>query len=362
MATKKPEKKTIAVPAKKAGKSAAIEQALADAEKSAKTARKKLAKPDAAIPASKKPTVKAKGKAKPKAKPKAKAVTGKPATKQPAKGGQSVVPDIKDPTQELADKLGLTSKQKRFADEWLIDFNGTQAAIRAKYSAKTANEQAAQLLAKLSIKKYIDARKAELSEKLGLTQELVRKQWLGILTTDANDLVEFRRTCCRYCYGKDNLYQRTAREMDRDQERHKKEVEKAQVKAALKGGDIVVEPFDEQGGTGYIGIKDPNPACPECWGEGVGDVFFKDTRKLSPEAKELYAGAEIGKDGIKIKTNSKDHAREMVAKHLTMFEEKVEVTHKVASIAELDRVYEEQMAEMEQRRSEIIARKKATSG
>ena len=44
----------------------------------------------------------------------------------------------------------LTEKQKRFVEEYLIDLNATQAAIRAGYSPKTANEQGTQNLAKLS--------------------------------------------------------------------------------------------------------------------------------------------------------------------------------------------------------------------
>jgi phage terminase small subunit len=45
----------------------------------------------------------------------------------------------------------LTTKQHAFVDEYLVDLNGTQAAIRAGYSPKTANEQAARLLAKVSV-------------------------------------------------------------------------------------------------------------------------------------------------------------------------------------------------------------------
>lgn len=60
----------------------------------------------------------------------------------------------------------LTERQKRFCDEYLIDLNATQAAIRAGYSKKTANEIAAQNLAKLNIQSYIkkrmDAKEAEL--------------------------------------------------------------------------------------------------------------------------------------------------------------------------------------------------------
>lgn len=50
----------------------------------------------------------------------------------------------------------MTNKQKRFADEYLIDCNATQAAIRAGYSAKTARQIGQENLSKPDIKKYID--------------------------------------------------------------------------------------------------------------------------------------------------------------------------------------------------------------
>jgi phage terminase small subunit len=49
----------------------------------------------------------------------------------------------------------LNNKQRAFVTEYVKDWNGTQAAIRAGYSKRTANEQAAQLLAKLSIQEEI---------------------------------------------------------------------------------------------------------------------------------------------------------------------------------------------------------------
>lgn len=51
--------------------------------------------------------------------------------------------------------MTLMPKQQQFCLEYLKDFNGTQAAIRAGYSKKTANEQAARLLANVSIQNYI---------------------------------------------------------------------------------------------------------------------------------------------------------------------------------------------------------------
>lgn len=59
----------------------------------------------------------------------------------------------------------MTDKQKRFCDEYLIDCNATQAAIRAGYSPKTANEQGNRLLANVSVKAYIDERLEQLHTK-----------------------------------------------------------------------------------------------------------------------------------------------------------------------------------------------------
>lgn len=57
--------------------------------------------------------------------------------------------------------MTLSPKRQAFVIEYLKDFNGTQAAIRAGYSPRTANEQAAQLLAILSIQEEIRRHIAE---------------------------------------------------------------------------------------------------------------------------------------------------------------------------------------------------------
>ena len=68
--------------------------------------------------------------------------------------------------------MGKLSIQKElFCNEYIIDFNGTQAAIRAKYSAKTANEQAARLLASVSIREKISEL---INEKLGTEKDTLR--------------------------------------------------------------------------------------------------------------------------------------------------------------------------------------------
>ena len=65
----------------------------------------------------------------------------------------------------------MTSKQQRFCDEYLIDLNATQAAIRAGYSKKTAGVIAAENLKKPYIAEYIEKRMAEKEEALKKAKE-----------------------------------------------------------------------------------------------------------------------------------------------------------------------------------------------
>jgi len=70
----------------------------------------------------------------------------------------------------------LTPKQSRFVEEYLIDLNATQAAIRAGYSAKTANDQIGKLMATPHIKAAIDAARAARSEETKIDAAWVLKR------------------------------------------------------------------------------------------------------------------------------------------------------------------------------------------
>lgn len=59
----------------------------------------------------------------------------------------------------------LTIKQKKFADEYIISGNATQAAIEAGYSKRSAKQTGSRLLDQKEIKEYIDERMKELEEK-----------------------------------------------------------------------------------------------------------------------------------------------------------------------------------------------------
>lgn len=69
----------------------------------------------------------------------------------------------------------LTAKQQLFCDEYLVDLNATQAAIRAGYSAKTARVIGTENLSKPAVREYIDKRMAEKEEKLIAKQDEVMK-------------------------------------------------------------------------------------------------------------------------------------------------------------------------------------------
>lgn len=77
----------------------------------------------------------------------------------------------------------LTAKQKRFCEEYSIDFNGKQAAIRAGYSLKTANEQASRLLTNVNVKKYL----SEVLERKTLGPEGTKKLITDIATGNLNN-------------------------------------------------------------------------------------------------------------------------------------------------------------------------------
>lgn len=84
----------------------------------------------------------------------------------------------------------LTAKQQRFCDEYLIDLNATQAAIRAGYSVKTANEQGSQLLAKLSIQEVIGKEMAERSKRTGINQDRVVLELAKLAFVNIADVVD----------------------------------------------------------------------------------------------------------------------------------------------------------------------------
>ena len=81
----------------------------------------------------------------------------------------------------------LTPKQRRFIDEYLIDLNATQAAIRAGDSKKTAGPIAAENLSKPIIQAEIQKRRNQLQNNLEITQERVLQELAAIAFANGSD-------------------------------------------------------------------------------------------------------------------------------------------------------------------------------
>ena len=84
----------------------------------------------------------------------------------------------------------LTEKQKRFCEEYLIDLNATQAAIRAGYSSKTASRIAIELLNKSHVSEYLNGLMKHRSQRTEITAERVLQELAAIAFSDRTELAK----------------------------------------------------------------------------------------------------------------------------------------------------------------------------
>ena len=200
---------------------------------------------------------------------------------------------------------GLTARQGRFVDEYLVSLNARDAAVKAGYSASSAHVRGYEMLKNPVIAAAITAKKKETADNLGLTREWVISRMKAFADADTNELVEHRRVACRHCYGIGHAYQ------DTPQSRKDRFAEF--LIAREKGGPDV---FDDSGGLGYDRTKPPHPDCPECNGQGLSDIHIKDTRKLSGGGRYLYGGIKQTKEGIEVKPRDPYSATRDIAQYL----------------------------------------------
>lgn len=170
---------------------------------------------------------------------------------------------------------GLTAKQQRFCDEYLIDLNATQAAIRAGYSEKYANTNASKLLQITTVAEYIEKRKMDRIERTEITQDVVLKELANIAFSNAADY---------------------AAVVEKD--------------ATIDGVPVL----DDDG----------NPVK-------YRTVELVLTQDLTEEQKKALAVIKKGRDGFEVKPYDKIRALELLGKHLGMWTEKVEVETKVTN-------------------------------
>lgn len=235
----------------------------------------------------------------------------------------STIPTVQSSEQDNAhdddwhlnpDEYGLTELQARFVIEYLIDMDKTAAYQRAGYKSQgeTGAAAARRLYRNVSVNRAIRDALTARERRTQITQDAVLKMWWDIATADVNELTEYRRLCCRHCWGFGFNYQW------RDAVEYEDAVKKAM--AANK------PPPQDVGGYGYDDTLDPNPDCPRCNGTGIGRAHFHDTRDLAGAARRLFAGVKEGKFGVEVITRNQDDALKMVAQHLGMVKNRTEVT------------------------------------
>lgn len=99
----------------------------------------------------------------------------------------------------------LTSKQKRFIEEYLIDLNATQAAIRAGYSPNSAQEIGSENLSKPIIKNEIDKAIAQRSRRTGINQDRVLRELAKIAFVNPSDVINFDEATVKNDAKEDDL-------------------------------------------------------------------------------------------------------------------------------------------------------------
>lgn len=167
----------------------------------------------------------------------------------------------------------LTERQQRFCDEYLIDLNATQAAIRAGYKEKYAHTNATKLLQNTTVQEYIQTKKAERSKRTEITQDFVLRELYEIATVKATDyarVVEKRAT------------------------------------AEVEG--VLVPLYDPDG----------NPLMYRT----VEPVL---TEELTEQQKKALSVIKKGRDGFEIKPYSKIEALKLLGAHLGLWDKKGEL-------------------------------------
>lgn len=188
--------------------------------------------------------------------------------------------------------MALTDKQKRFCEEYLIDLNATQVAIRAGYSPKTAEQTASRLLRNVKVQEYIAKRQKELSRSTEITQERVIKELALIAFSNNADYAHV--------------------------------VEK---KLQVEAGGTLVDVLD----------KDGNPVMYRT----VEPVL---TEELTEEQKRALAVIKKGRDGLEVKSCDKVKALELLGKHLGIFTDKIEANVNDTTRSELQELLAQRKA------------------
>ncbi|HID3901630.1 TPA: terminase small subunit [Escherichia coli] len=199
------------------------------------------------------------------------------------------------------DEFGISDQQAKFAMLVAQGKKPTEAYRLAGYEGEgnTAWVAASRLYRNDKVFRAISYFRNQYQKRYTADLDLLVSQLMAIVLADPNQLAQFRRVNCRYCWGGNHLYQwRDIAEFD-----------KAAAQASRDG-----KPEPEYGGLGFVDNAIPNPDCPKCCGEGTGQLYMADTTLLDGDARQLYAGAKLGKFGVEILLEDKAAARRELIK------------------------------------------------
>ncbi|WP_163419993.1 terminase small subunit [Escherichia coli] len=199
------------------------------------------------------------------------------------------------------DEFGISDQQAKFAMLVAQGKKLVEAYRLAGYESEgnAAYVTASQLLRNPKVYRAISYFRNQYQKRYTADLDLLVSQLMAIVQADPNQLAQFRRVNCRYCWGENHLYQwRDIAEFDKA--------------AAQASRDGKTEP--EYGGLGFVDNAIPNPDCPKCCGEGTGQLYMADTTLLDGDARQLYAGAKLGKFGVEILLEDKAAARRELIK------------------------------------------------
>ncbi|EKS5497958.1 terminase small subunit [Escherichia coli] len=199
------------------------------------------------------------------------------------------------------DEFGISDQQAKFAMLVAQGKKLVEAYRLAGYESEgnAAYVTASQLLRNPKVFRAISYFRNQYQKRYTADLDLLVSQLMAIVQADPNQLAQFRRVNCRYCWGENHHYQwRDIAEFD-----------KAAAQASRDG-----KPEPEYGGLGFVDNAIPNPDCPKCCGEGTGQLYMADTTLLDGDARQLYAGAKLGKFGVEILLEDKAAARRELIK------------------------------------------------
>lgn len=210
----------------------------------------------------------------------------------------------------------ITLLQQKFIAEYCKTLaegkpHATQAAIKAGVPKAGAHVTASRWLSDPKISAAIESYKLDVAARAEISTAAVLRRWWELANADPNELMQIRRDNCRHCWGLGHRYQWTEGEY------------LGAVESAISRSK---EAPDGMGGFGFNLNREPNPECPECFGDGMESLHITDTRKLKGSARLLYAGVQKTKDGIKILTRDQDAALLHVARYIGMTTERREIT------------------------------------